>query len=158
MKTCTMCGEEKPVDQFRKQKGRKERANCKECDVARHKEWARKNREHLREYGKTRYREKIDKWAQHILRKYNLTPTDYDALLQRQGSACAICGEGNPHNKQGRFNIDHCHKTGRVRGLLCWRCNVAIGKMMDDPHRLRMAATYLEQSLPSRHKRSSKRT
>jgi hypothetical protein len=71
-------------------------------------------------------------------RRYGLSLADYRALQQRQGNACAIC------RKVTRvLCIDHCHVTGRVRGLLCRSCNSALGLYADDPRLLRAALVYL---------------
>ena len=74
------------------------------------------------------------------LGKYGLDEAGYTDLLQRQNGVCAICGS-RPGGRS--FDIDHCHATGVVRGLLCNPCNVAIGYMRDDPTRLRAAGAYL---------------
>ena len=67
---------------------------------------------------------------------------DYDAMLAAQGGVCAICG--NPP-KTRRLHIDHDHKTGKVRGLLCFQCNrFTLGKYAK-PAKLRAAADYLER-------------
>lgn len=62
-------------------------------------------------------------------------------MLREQGGTCAIC-----HGTEtvGRLAVDHCHSTGRVRGLLCTNCNQAIGKLKDDSQLLRNAINYLE--------------
>lgn len=70
----------------------------------------------------------------------------YDEMLSSQGGVCKICGRPDT----GRINtrrlfVDHCHKTGRVRGILCYKCNTLIGHAQDDPERLRKAAEYLEK-------------
>lgn len=78
------------------------------------------------------------------LRKYGLTPLGYDALLESQGGACAICGSACPSGK--RLAVDHCHNTGTVRGLLCARCNPGIGMFKDQPDLLLVAVEYLETS------------
>ncbi len=81
------------------------------------------------------------------LRRYGLTIDSYEALLQAQGRACAICGDTNPKNYRGRnesFCVDHDHVTGKVRGLLCNLCNNGIGALGDDPERVRAALAYLE--------------
>jgi len=78
------------------------------------------------------------------LKLYGLTTEDYDALYDRQGGRCAICGCSEGESIKGAFAIDHDHTTGRVRGLLCGLCNTAIGKLQDSPTLLRKAATYLE--------------
>jgi hypothetical protein len=66
----------------------------------------------------------------------------YEAQLAAQGGGCAICGY-RPKPGGRRLNIDHDHKTGAVRGLLCARCNRGLGWFRDDPDRLEIAATYL---------------
>src|SRR6266403_544492 len=58
----------------------------------------------------------------HALRRYGLTLDDYDRILRGQGGACAICGTREPGGKKGRFTVDHCHESGKIRGLLCINC------------------------------------
>lgn len=79
------------------------------------------------------------------LRRHGLTHQQYDAMLTMQGGVCAICRSAwkGWNGKQGP-HIDHCHDTGRVRGLLCGDCNTALGRFSDDPVLLRRAADYLE--------------
>jgi len=85
-----------------------------------------------------------------LLKGYGITVAEYDALLAGQGGLCAICRQ--PETRKGpfggvrRLGVDHCHKTGRVRGLLCHRCNSAIGYFDDDPSLLRVAISYLEMA------------
>lgn len=57
------------------------------------------------------------------IRKYGITPEQYDEMLEAQGNRCAICGNGNKRV----MAIDHCHATGKVRGLLCDPCNISLG-------------------------------
>lgn len=78
------------------------------------------------------------------LRRHGLTEETFAALLEAQGGGCAICGSTEPGN--GSFRIDHDHDTGQVRGLLCHKCNVALGLMGDDPERLARAAAYLREA------------
>ena len=65
--------------------------------------------------------------------------------LDRFGDTCKICGckDGEAGGRHGVLHIDHCHTTGRVRGMLCDRCNTGLGKFRDDPALLRKAADYL---------------
>jgi hypothetical protein len=81
-------------------------------------------------------------YGQRYLRKYGLTPENFELLLNRQGGVCAICG--TPPSQKKRLAVDHNHKTGAVRGLLCDSCNHAIGEMKDSPSLLRRAAKYLD--------------
>ncbi len=77
------------------------------------------------------------------LRKYfNMTVSDYDLMLVDQGDACAICGLVN---NDRRMVVDHCHSTGRVRGLLCSTCNLGLGHFSDEPALLFAALEYLER-------------
>jgi len=73
---------------------------------------------------------------------YGVSRAEFDHMLAVQDGKCAICGGSNGDQK---LAIDHDHASGRVRGLLCHNCNHAIGKMKDDPARLRRAAEYLER-------------
>lgn len=84
----------------------------------------------------------------HYMRKYlyGMTSDQYEALILRQDSRCAICRSDAWSGKGNRPHVDHDHETGIVRGLLCGKCNVAIGNMDDNPDRLRAAADYLEAS------------
>lgn len=84
------------------------------------------------------------------LRRHGLEFADYAAMLERQRWGCAICGrsERGWGGKEAALVIDHCHATGRVRGLLCGECNTALGRFGDDPAQLRRAADYLDQSTP----------
>jgi hypothetical protein len=81
-----------------------------------------------------------------LIKKYGLTLEEYDAKLEAQGGACAICGSTEPRGRWNRhFAVDHCHETGEPRGLLCGGCNVMLGNAGDSPARLRVAAEYLER-------------
>ena len=77
-----------------------------------------------------------------LRKRYGIGEATHEALLRSQGGVCAIC-----HKQESRpqpLSVDHDHVSGRVRGLLCDDCNIALGKMSDDANRLRAAATYLE--------------
>jgi hypothetical protein len=78
------------------------------------------------------------------LRKYGITIEQYAEMYDEQMGGCAICGKqcGMYQDRAGLF-VDHDHKTGFVRGLLCFRCNTGLGKFMDDPALLGAALTYL---------------
>lgn len=68
----------------------------------------------------------------HRFYKYGLTPEAFEALLESQGRRCYICATERPTLKG--WSVDHCHKTGVVRHVLCNRCNTAIGQIDEDPH------------------------
>lgn len=64
-------------------------------------------------------------------------------MLEAQGGRCAICGTTGWGGKYGTPVIDHCHRTGKVRGILCQKCNVGLGKFGDTTHLLDAAIRYL---------------
>lgn len=74
--------------------------------------------------------------------RYGITKTDYEELLVIQNGVCAIC---HRTNKGSALCVDHCHATGKVRGLLCGTCNRAIGWLGDNAATVRAAAEYLEK-------------
>src|SRR2546428_9677 len=78
-----------------------------------------------------------------LLRMYGITPEQYDQMLLEQQGRCKICPRRPSKRK---LNIDHCHKTGKVRGLLCWRCNQMLGYAGDQASVLRGGADYLERN------------
>lgn len=71
---------------------------------------------------------------------YGLEPEQFDALLASQEGVCAICQT----LAEGQWNVDHCHDTGLVRGILCSSCNIGIGQLADSVARLQAAIAYLE--------------
>lgn len=111
----------------------------------RHAEFDRKRTERLRrmrdKYATDEeYRTSI---RSNVLRsKFGITLEDRDAMLAAQGGVCASCGESDVES----WNVDHCHQTGKIRGILCGHCNRMLGQAKDDPERLRRGAEYLERS------------
>lgn len=83
-----------------------------------------------------------------LKRRYGMTIDDYDKMLMEQEGKCACCQTTSPHklnDKYLRFLVDHCHKTGQVRGLLCHHCNLMLGLAKDEPETLSNASRYLER-------------
>lgn len=74
------------------------------------------------------------------LKKYGLTTESYDEMLKAQNGICLIC---HRHPRKYRLVVDHDHKTGKVRGLLCSRCNWGLGKFFECSEWLQRAADYL---------------
>lgn len=72
---------------------------------------------------------------------YGIGIDEYEALFSKQGGTCAIC-KRPPYKK--RLSVDHCHKTGKIRGLLCFRCNYGLAWFSDNPERLRAAAEHVQ--------------
>ncbi len=77
--------------------------------------------------------------AKHLMRTYGLSVEALDAMLDSQHGVCAIC------QTEPAAHVDHDHQTDKVRGLLCFRCNAALGQLGDDPVVVRRAARYLER-------------
>lgn len=75
-------------------------------------------------------------------RLYGITPEQFAERLAAQDGRCAICRTDTPGGK-GDWHVDHDHASGRIRGLLCHRCNLLLGNAGDDPARLQAAITYL---------------
>jgi hypothetical protein len=112
--------------------------------------------EKTRAYNRAWYaaQKKSEEWAhrsrnRRLRSSYGLSIEGYNALLARQGGACAICRK----QPEQRLCVDHCHATKKVRRLLCRRCNLGIGYFGDDPRLLRRAVAYLEAFLPRKPKR-----
>lgn len=85
--------------------------------------------------------------AGRLRRSHNMTLQEYELLLQVQNFKCLICGSS--HGDWGRkyLVVDHCHTTGRIRGLLCHPCNSMLGHGRDNPEFLRKGAAYLENHM-----------
>jgi hypothetical protein len=157
VKICNVCGGAKPLtDYYANSYGRDgTRPECKECTSARRRAWYESNRE--REIERVRQwsvqnparvranmqrftesgKRKVSNRKSHLKRKYGMTLDDFDALLASQGGGCAICGKPDPDN------VDHDHVTGRVRGILCWNCNIGVGQFEDSEDRLAAATSYI---------------
>ena len=78
--------------------------------------------------------------------QYGIGNVEFDAMLEKQGGGCAICGKIHKEKSGGRLHVDHCHSSGAVRGLLCGNCNNGLGRFADDEARLERAAEYLRAS------------
>ena len=143
-KRCATCEETKPHHEFSLSRAAGPnrnavyRSSCKACQATAARGWYANNLERASE-NRRRF---------NLSTTYGMTVAEYNELLDAQGHVCAICGREEPgaHGRTGkkfRLSVDHCHDTGRIRGLLCQRCNRAIGLLGDDPVTLRKAITYL---------------
>jgi hypothetical protein len=106
------------------------------------REWGRKNPDRKREMGKkwrTANKERLR--IQNACRHYKITPAQFKAIVKKQKGKCAICGAKSSGKRN--LHIDHCHATGIVRGLLCGKCNTAIGMVNENISLLRKAYRYL---------------
>jgi len=96
--------------------------------------------------------EKRAEWAakernRHLKRKYGLSAETYNNLLASQNGGCAICG-ATECSSGAALAVDHCHRTGKVRGILCRDCNTTLGKFNDDRNRFFKAIEYLDRAAP----------
>jgi hypothetical protein len=174
-KVCVRCHIEKPISEFTKRPTCRDGydTTCKSCKSEltkiyyathkdyvskKYKEYYAKNKELLLKKGKE-YREankqqeddyhkkyyqehKVEEKARSTKKLYGLEYTDYLAMLENQNGVCAICHEA-PDKRN--LNIDHNHETGEIRGLLCIKCNRAIGLMKDDINLFQSAIEYLQR-------------
>lgn len=135
-KACKHCGLEKSLHDFHRQTACKDghRHICKLCANAVCRKYYANNTEKAKTATK-RCR---------MMTMYGMSLSDYERLLQAQGMSCAICRTKSPGGL-GRFHVDHCHSTGRIRGLLCHSCNTGLGLFKDSDVNLRRAIEYLRQ-------------
>lgn len=141
-KQCTKCKQAKPLIDFHtvNKHTEKRRSICKLCHNAMYRNNYKNNSKKYREYTNSKpYRSELRRKAN--LKKFGLTIQQYEEMLQQQNSVCAICAEKCISGK--RLAVDHCHETGKVRQLLCRRCNQSMGKFNDDPVLLQKVVDYL---------------
>lgn len=130
---CNKCLLDKPEkDFFKRSNDGYIRKICRVCNKEKSKRWCQKNPEKLRQYALKRY--------------YNLTPNDYNNLLEKQNHVCRICNQPELNPRKGQLSVDHCHKTNKVRGLLCDRCNNLLGRSNDSISLLINAINYLQST------------
>lgn len=109
------------------------RSECIECNKKRSVKWGMNN--------------KAKKHLNEIKSLYGISQIEYEKMLKDQNGKCKIChSDSTNHKKQKRFNIDHDHKTGKIRGLLCQKCNIGVGAFKDSCEILGNALKYLKES------------
>jgi hypothetical protein len=146
-KLCRKCKTVKNITEFRKRKSSNNRFgveyDCIECENKRRALYRETHREKIKEYDKL-YTHRPDKNKtkdNHYRLKYGITLDDYKVLYKNQNGKCVACGI----DKDVLF-VDHDHKTGRIRGLLCRDCNFALGHVRDNPSTLEKLIRYLKNS------------
>ena len=136
MKTCIKCHATKWPGAFAFRKDRGKLSNtCKACENTRSRVWQKSNPERVKKIMR-----KHD-----LKRAFGLTPEGFDEMLDRQNGGCEICK--HKFSDLRRPRIDHCHKSGKVRALLCNGCNFALGHAQENPVTLRAMAAYVERHL-----------
>jgi hypothetical protein len=162
MKTCTRCKTAKDLSEFRYRKSRDYYlTQCKACEseVSALRQRAKRpllsretkdrqnaNKRAWKERNPEAARRKNRAW--HVKSKYGLTIEEHDAFLRVQGGKCAICRDNLAADARYGIAVDHCHSTGRVRGLLCHACNLGLGRFKDNIHALQRAVAYLLKDGP----------
>lgn len=138
-KQCTRCGNILPISRFGNHKRMPDglRSWCKNCESSYKKEYEAKNLE--KDYLGTRLKQR----ANNLKRMFGMSIEEYEDKAKQQNNVCAICGGVCKSGK--RLAVDHDHKTGKIRGLLCGNCNGGLGKFQDNPELLIKAAEYLKQ-------------
>lgn len=108
---------------------------------------AKKYREANREKKRQHDRDPINRRAKNLrdwLKKYKITQFEYDSMYEIQKGCCAICNTPfSSRSRKENAQVDHCHATDKIRGLLCFRCNLALGGFRDSPALLERAIKYL---------------
>jgi hypothetical protein len=139
-KECKYCKETKAVSEFPKGKGYKDgiRPYCIPCRQDYERKSFHKNK-HKRPYD---YLADKDRKLQ---KAFGISYQEYLKMLEAQQGACAICGTTDT-GKRKAFAVDHCHDTGKIRGLLCSNCNTGIGNLRDNIKLLERAIEYLRNS------------
>jgi len=136
---CRVCYRQQARKYYLSDKGKKKRA-----------EWYQKNKAKVSALRKARgtsrspaFKEYRRKWA--LRTRYGITLEEYERLVEAQSGACAICSA--KHSKERPLNVDHCHSTGKIRGLLCASCNPGLANFRDNPKALEKAADYIRAAL-----------
>lgn len=118
MKKCKTCSTEKALDNFYKRtENNTYRNECKECHIERQR-----------------------------IHKLGVTNVDYEKMFIEQHGQCGICNSKLNSSRYTKFAVDHCHKTHKIRGLLCTNCNTALGLFKDSTITLTNAIDYLESN------------
>lgn len=146
---------------LRGETGHSPRYICRICWTARQRKYASntpqealremKNASRINRESKWSHERKVEenrrRYGNWLKKKYGITIEDYDRMMISQSRRCAICRTEEPSGK-GRFHVDHCHESNKVRGLLCTSCNMMLGLARDCVGILNTAIKYLEDHKP----------
>lgn len=150
---CSICKLEKPkIDFYNCSKSNTgKQSKCIECSKIYRKNYHSLNKERANFLAKKWNENNLEKRRNSHLKRYGITQEQYNALREYQNYCCAICGVNEKKaiksNKSAKeftsLHTDHCHSTGKVRGLLCFSCNALLGKAEDSIEILENAILYL---------------
>ena len=133
-KTCTKCRETKSYDDFHLREGGRLRSHCKTCIN-------KQNRDYQMTPERKKKRQEIWRKSSRFI-KYGLTEESFNEIITEQQYRCKICNT----SIDSSCHVDHCHDTGKVRGLLCHQCNCGLGFFKDSTSRLEKALVYLNET------------
>ena len=141
-KYCKVCGSTKDINQFWKDwtMGDGLSSRCIECDKAKHRKYYKSNQEKILKY---RQESRPKRRQNHLIKKYGVTLKAYEEMLAAQSGLCAICKTPEAEVSRSRLHVDHDHETNRVRGLLCFSCNMGVGYFKNKQELLSSAMVYL---------------
>jgi hypothetical protein len=144
-KTCSKCRALLKLENFYVRKDGRYRTECKHCIKKRNSEYHQANKEKIKQTTK--------KWAKNnkerirdskLKSKFGITLEQKEILFKGQGNCCAIC-KSTQNTKNRDWDVDHCHDTNAIRGILCSNCNRALGLFKDSPENLLSAYEYLRK-------------
>lgn len=147
MKKCNRCLVEKSLDEFFKDKNHSSGrySICKSCKKNQTYKWRKNNRETYNSVAREwRKNHKLSCREYNLRKKFGITNAQYSEMFNAQDGCCWICGRHQSQVKR-RLAVDHCHKTNKIRKLLCSNCNKGLGNFKENPEFLRRAAIYLTQ-------------
>jgi hypothetical protein len=142
-KICTKCDISKNLTEFPIRNNSKDghAGQCKLCCQLYNKNWKKSNPE----YYKTLWKDnKLSETDRRLTRLYGTTLDQYNNLLRIQNGKCKICGKSATEFKRN-LAVDHCHKTGKPRSLLCSNCNTGLGAFKDSIELLGLAQLYIKE-------------
>lgn len=130
MKKCFACKRDKPLDAFYRSNVHYRQRECKECTRLRKHRW------HMTESGK------LSSANSKLKKRFGITLQEYEQMVAAVQGKCEICGATSSYGKH-RLAVDHDHKSGLLRGILCKSCNTGLGAFRDDVTLLYSAVAYL---------------
>ena len=140
-KTCNVCNKEKDVSDFWNRSGTRKdgsityRAYCKECGI---------NKRLDKYYNKGGKEAQQKRAWKALMISYGITPELYEQERVKQNYCCYLCGEHESTQPHKRLHVDHCHTSGKYRGLLCNLCNMGLGSFKDNIEVMKKAIQYLK--------------
>lgn len=146
MRKCQKCKELKGLNEFfvRNKKRALKSPYCKPCFSKINIEYKKKNPDSVKVTRKKEYKKNVKRYIDaNYKKKYGISLIDFEEMKKKQNNLCEICKNTNPSKR--RFHIDHCHKTGKIRDLLCHNCNRLLGGAQDNVEILWKAIDYLKK-------------